>query len=167
MSAFSGQRGQLQRNEGLPVNRFFSLLLRLKIFLIKISLSLVLVSIHGIAVCLSLNFFFQNFIHSNHTCVPVQILRENPPPSEDICHPLRPFKKPEILATVVMELPVGLVVISVIQPALEWSFPQMCYFKINRICDILIPVLGTFQWWLTGRWLVWFLKRKEVLGLNR
>ena len=149
------------------MNRFFPLLLRMKIFLIKISLSLVLVSIHGIAVCLSLNFFFQNFIHSAHTCIPVQILREKPCPSEDICHPFRPFKKPEILATVVMELPVGLVTITIIQPVLEWSFPQMCYFKINRICDILIPVLGTFQWWLTGRWLVWFLKRKEFFKLNR
>lgn len=139
------------------MNRFFPLLLRLKIFLIKISLSLVLVGVHTALFLHHSERVLREFVYSDHRCVSIEVYKQNPPYSGDECLPIR---FPGLILLGLMDFPSALFIGLVIEPTIEWSFPQMCYFKINRICDSLIPVLGTFQWWLTGRWLVWFLKRK-------
>lgn len=145
------------------MNRFFPFLLRLKVFLIKISLSLVLVGVHTALFLQHSPRVLREFVHSDHQCVSVEVYKQNPPYSGDECLPNR---FPGLILLGLMDLPSVLLVGLVIGPTLEWSFPQMCYFKINQICKILIPILGTFQWWLTGRWLVWFLKRKGAKSLS-
>lgn len=135
----------------------------MKIFLIKISLSLVLVGVHTALFLHHSERVLREVIYSDHGCVSIEAYKQNPVYSDE-CLPIR---FPGLILLGLMDCPSALLIGLVIGPSIERSFPQMCYFKINRICDILIPVLGTFQWWLTGRWLVWFLKRKEFFKLNR